>query len=124
MLCFAAGCSRRGSRSCRNRSRRACWGAKYGRCWTRRSGSSRAEHPGEQGRQVRASECRFRGALACKAPSAPLLCYFSFMTARPSVVRLPPRRRRRLGLIVLVVLFALLLLLFSLVPLAAEWLWF
>jgi len=46
------------------------------------------------------------------------------MTARPSVVRLPPRRRRRLGLIVLVVLFALLLLLFSLVPLAAEWLWF
>src|SRR5713101_7000187 len=46
------------------------------------------------------------------------------MTAPLSVARLPPRRRRRLGLIVLVVPFALVLLLFTLVPLAAEWLWF
>src|SRR3989454_3738016 len=46
------------------------------------------------------------------------------MTAPPSVVRLPPRRRRRRGLVVLVGLFGLLLLLSNLVPLAAEWLWF
>src|SRR3989442_4185053 len=47
-----------------------------------------------------------------------------FMTAPPSVARLPPRRRRRLGLVVLVVLFAVFLFLSNLVPLAAEWLWF
>src|SRR5438445_13242902 len=46
------------------------------------------------------------------------------MAARPSVARLPPRRRRRLGLVVLVLLFALFLFLANLVPLAAEWLWF
>src|SRR5437763_5739779 len=46
------------------------------------------------------------------------------MTAPLSVARLPPRRRRRVGLVVLVVLFALFLFLSSLVPLAAEWLWF
>jgi len=46
------------------------------------------------------------------------------MTAPPSVVHLPPRRRRRLRLVVLVLLFALFLFLSNLVQLAAEWLWF
>src|SRR5207249_7380282 len=46
------------------------------------------------------------------------------MTAPPSVVHLPPRRRRRLRLVVLVLLFALFLFLSHLVQLAAEWLWF
>src|SRR5260370_14059636 len=45
------------------------------------------------------------------------------MTASLSVARLSPRRRR-LGLVVLLLLFALFLLLSSLVPLAAEWLWY
>jgi len=46
------------------------------------------------------------------------------MTARPSVVRLPPRQRRRLRLVVVILLVALLLSLSNLVELAAEWLWF